>query len=214
MTTDAPDASIGPRAVALARRALVASVVEGAGRDPSRTVLAGAALPEAFRSPRGVFVTLETYPTGRLRGCIGFPLPVYPLGTAIVRAAAAAALEDPRFPPVRAAELDGLTVEVSVLTVPEPIEGPPERRPEHVRVGTDGLIVEEGGEYGLLLPQVAPDQGWDAREFLAGTCEKAGIAPGAWRRPSVTVRRFQANIYHETRPNGPVEAAASDRSPG
>ena len=77
-----------------------------------------------------------------MRGCIGFPLPVYPLRRAIREAAISAATGDPRFSPVRAAELEGLTVEVSVLTVPVPVRAAtPQAMVAEIRVGRDGLIV-------------------------------------------------------------------------
>ncbi|MGB6442613.1 MAG: TIGR00296 family protein, partial [Thermoplasmata archaeon] len=140
-----------------------------------------------------------------LRGCIGFPLPVLPLRTALVQAALSAATEDPRFPPVGAPELDALTIEVSVLSVPVPLRSAaPERRVEEVRVGRDGLIVDGYGTSGLLLPQVGPEQGWSAEELLDGTCEKAGLPPGAWRDPKVRVRRFEAEVFAEQSPAGKV----------
>jgi hypothetical protein len=194
----------GSAAVRRAREALEAAVrgeptapLEGRRNDDD-------AIPELGES-RGVFVTLNAQPGDRLRGCIGFPLPVFPLRTALVRAAASAALEDPRFRPVRRPELDHLTVEVSVLTVPEPIPGSPEQRHREVTVGRDGLIVEAGDDYGLLLPQVAPEQGWDSVRFLEGTCEKAGVPPDAWRRPGTNVHRFRAEIFRERSPNGPID---------
>ncbi len=157
----------------------------------------------AFAEPRGVFVTLRLYPEGDLRGCIGYPLPTLPLRLALERAAVAAATEDPRFRPVRASELDRLTVEVSVLTVPEVlVRGPPEAIAAAVRVGRDGLSVEGFGTSGLLLPQVAPEQGWTAEEFLAGVCEKAGLPANAWRRPGVILRRFEAEVFREATPKG------------
>jgi AMMECR1 domain-containing protein len=52
-----------------------------------------------FDVPRGVFVTLHI--RGRLRGCIGVIEAQEPLGEAVVRCAASAALHDPRFPPLR-----------------------------------------------------------------------------------------------------------------
>jgi uncharacterized protein len=163
-------------------------------------------LPTEFGERRGVFVTLKRYPSGDLRGCIGFPMPVLPLGQAIARAAVAAALEDPRFPPVVADELPRLTIEVSVLSVPEPIPtGPPATRVAAVEVGRDGLIVDGYGTSGLLLPQVAPEQGWNAEELLEGACEKAGLPSDAWRDPEVRVRRFGAEIFTEIAPGGPVE---------
>ncbi len=204
-----PDAR-GFAAVHLARRALVASVRDGAGRDPVRALSADP-LPESLNAARGVFVTLETYPSGRLRGCIGFPMPDFPLRLAIPRAAAAAALEDPRFPPVSTRELDGLTVEVSILTVPEPIPGPPTERATKVVVGRDGLIAEAGDRSGLLLPQVAAEQGWDSVEFLEGLCEKADLPPAAWRLASTEVRSFRAEVYRERRPGGTPVASTPGR---
>ena len=171
-----------------------------------------------FAEPRGVFVTLRRYPDGDLRGCIGYPLPVLPLALALERAAVAAATQDPRFRPVRAPELGRLTIEVSVLSVPEPIaRGPPEAIAASVRVGRDGLTVEGFGASGLLLPQVAPEQGWTAEEFLAGVCEKAGLPGTAWRRPGVTLRRFEAEVFREATPEGglvdePLVSARAGRS--
>jgi uncharacterized protein len=193
----------GARAVRLARSSLLA------GLDPSPASRPRPApdddLPAVFDEPRGVFVTLRRYPSARLRGCIGYPLPVYPLRTALVRAALSAATDDPRFPPVRRAELDALTVEVSVLTVPIAITATrPEDRLVAVRVGRDGLIVEGHGTSGLLLPQVGPEQGWTSEELLEGTCEKAGLPSGAWRDPQVTIRRFEAEVFTERAPGGDV----------
>jgi uncharacterized protein len=180
-------------------------------RAPSRI---GLEVPEGprgiFAEPRGVFVTLRRYPGDHLRGCIGYPLPYYPLATAIERAAAAAAVEDPRFRPVRPEELDHLTVEISVLSVPVPLRAnDPTELIAQVKVGRDGLIVEGFGTSGLLLPQVAPEQGWNAEEFLSGTCEKAGLPPSAWRRPGIRVRRFEAEVFREPTPGGsPVDEPA------
>jgi len=184
----------------LARAAIVASLPGRERFDPEALVRASS-LPPLFAHPRGVFVTLKEHPDGALRGCIGYPLPRYPLGLAIARIAPAAAFDDPRFPPVRAAELDGLRIELSILTVPEPIDDPdPADRLARVRVGIDGLILEVGDAAGLLLPQVAPDQGWDAPAFLAGLCEKAGVADDAWRRPDARLYRFQADVVGERAP--------------
>ncbi|HTT73313.1 MAG TPA: AmmeMemoRadiSam system protein A [Thermoplasmata archaeon] len=189
----------GALVVALARRA-----VESALGSP--TPPGPRALPAILRAPRGVFVTLRRFPGDRLRGCIGFPLPVRPLADAVREAAVAAATEDPRFPPVRADELPRLTFEVSVLTRPEVVRaGPDGPLDARVEVGRDGLIVEGGGAHGLLLPQVATEERWTATEFLDGTCRKAGLPAGAWRDPRVTVRAFRAVVFGERSPNGGVE---------
>jgi uncharacterized protein len=170
------------------------------------------ALPDVFGELRGAFVTLKEHPGGGLRGCIGYALPVLPLARAIAEAAVAAATDDPRFPPVSARELERLTFEVSVLTAPVPVTGArPEEVVAGVRVGRDGLIVDGFGTSGLLLPQVAPEQGWTAEELLDGTCEKAGLPAGAWRdRARLRVRRFEAEVFAERAPDGPVGRVATE----
>ena len=193
----------GTQAVRLAR----ASLVRALG-TPNDTVIGGVAepdLPSVFDEPRGVFVTLRHHPSGSLRGCIGYPLPVLPLRTALRQAAVSAATEDPRFPQVRLPELRALTVEVSVLTVPVPVRATrPEDLIREIRVGRDGLIVEGFGTSGLLLPQVAPEQGWSSEELLEGTCEKAGLPSRAWRDPKVKIRRFEAEVFGERSPGGEI----------
>ena len=148
-----------------------------------------------FFEKRGVFVTLTK--SGSLRGCIGFPYPVMPLGEAIVHAAGAAALEDPRFPPVTKDELTTITLEVTILTVPEPLESEPAKRPQHVIVGKHGLIVRGMDTSGLLLPQVATEYGWDAKTFLDHTCMKAGLSGGCWTSRNVEILTFEGQIFSE-----------------
>jgi uncharacterized protein (TIGR00296 family) len=152
-------------------------------------------LPPVFNEKRGVFVTLTK--RGNLRGCIGFPYPVMPLGEAIVHAAGAAALEDPRFPPVTKDEIASLSLEVTILTVPEPLLGEPAKRPEQVIVGKHGLIVRGMGTSGLLLPQVATDYGWDTKTFLDQTCMKAGLSGQCWTSKNVEVLTFEGQIFSE-----------------
>jgi uncharacterized protein len=196
----------GRAAVRWARAALATGLGADAG-SPRVPVVDPPDAP-VFREPRGVFVTLKRHPSGDLRGCIGYPLPHLPLATAIARSAVAAATEDPRFAPVPRKELDRLTVEVSVLTVPVPLTAStPAGMIAEVTIGRDGLIVEGRGTSGLLLPQVGPEQGWTSEELLDGTCEKAGLPAGAWRDPRVRVRRFEAEVFAETTPGGTVERA-------
>jgi uncharacterized protein len=190
------------QALRLPRRALERALGPSPDDDPAGP-FEGERLPPVFDEKRGAFVTLRRFPGDQLRGCIGYPLPVLPLRTALARAAVAAALEDPRFVQVRAAELPRLAIEVSVLTVPVSLNGvAPEQRVEAVQVGRDGLIVEGFGTSGLLLPQVAEEQRWTAEELLNGTCEKAGLPRHAWRDPRVAVRRFEAEVFRERSPGG------------
>ncbi len=196
----------GEMAVRLARSTLeeTLSRIRGKGGPPPRG--GPAPLPSLFGEKRGVFVTLKTTPSpGELRGCIGFPLPLYPLARGIPLAALHAAREDPRFPPVAPEELPHLTVEVSILTSPEPIpSSSPGDLLREVVVGRDGLIATSGSAQGLLLPQVPVELGWDVPAFLSGTCEKAGLPADAWRRGEVRFQRFRSEVFREREPRGDV----------
>ena len=114
-----------------------------------------AAIPHdgIFGEHRGVFVTLHV--RGELRGCIGTTEADEPLGDAIVRCAASAALQDPRFPPLRAEELPALQMEISVLSPLAPI------RPDEIEIGRHGLVISDEAHRGLLLPQVAVEHRLD-----------------------------------------------------
>ena len=159
-------------------------------------------LPPAFDQQGGVFVTLKI--GGNLRGCIGYPEPIMPLGRALVDSAIQAATQDPRFPPVRASELDKVQLEVTVLTEPKLLSARPVDRPKHIKIGRDGLIVECGLYKGLLLPQVPVEQGWGPEEFLEGTCIKAGLMPDMWADNRAKVYTFSGQIFAEERPGGQV----------
>lgn len=162
--------SEGEFAVRLARQSIEAHL-KGLEAKPT-----GA--PQSFSEKLGVFVTLEEFPSKELRGCIGFPEPVAPLAEGIAEAAVFAATEDPRFPKVEAGGMKKLVIEVSVLTKPEQILAKvPKEILKQVKVGRDGLIIRSSYASGLLLPQVPVEQKWDAEEFLAHICYKAGLPP-------------------------------------
>ena len=161
---------------------------------------------EGFREPSGVFVTIHGYPGNELRGCIGFPEPIFPLNRALVQAARAAAFSDPRFRPLQKEDLDNVIFEVSILTKPELIKvKKSEDYKKEIEIGKDGLVAECEGYRGLLLPQVAPEHSMDQEEFLCCTCEKAGLSSEAWKDvKSVRIYKFQTQIFKETEPNGEV----------
>ncbi|HID09111.1 TPA: TIGR00296 family protein [Candidatus Micrarchaeota archaeon] len=159
---------------------------------------------EKLKTRAGVFTTINTFPAGHLRGCIGYPEPVKPLYQAVVETAVLAATDDPRFPPVAPEELDRVVFEVSILTPPKKLEARPEERHRHVEVGRHGIIVRRGRLSGLLLPQVAGEYGWDAETFLDHACMKAGLPPGCWRSGDTDVFLFEAEVYGEVEPRGAV----------
>ncbi len=139
---------------------------------------------------RGCFVTLTN--RGRLRGCIGTFQPHGPLGEMIVEMGQAAA-RDPRFPMDRItpAELDELTVEVSVLS-----ELAETAEPEKLQIGRDGIYITSPGSSGCFLPEVATDMNWSAEEFLSHCCSgKAGLPTNAWRQPQTKVYLFTSEKF-------------------
>ncbi len=162
--------------------------------------------PEIFKNKSGIFVTINTFPKHNLRGCIGYPEPIFPLIEALEKAAESAALHDPRFPSVEGEELDNIVIEVSLLTPPEQIEvSKPKQYVKEVKIGRDGLIIEKG-EYnkGLLLPQVPVEWNWKVDEFLSHTCMKAGLLPDCWLDEGTKIYKFSAEIFAEVEPKGEI----------
>ena len=140
---------------------------------------------------RGVFTTLHI--AGKLRGCIGYILPVNPLYLSVIETASEAAFEDPRFLPVRDSEAPMLQIEISVLS---PLARIP---PDAVEVGKHGLVISHYGHRGLLLPQVPLEWGWDRERFLSETCRKAGLPTDAWKH-GAEIEAFSAEVFSESSP--------------
>lgn len=182
----------GRIALKLARRAIDEYLTTGKVLNPDN-------LPPVFHEKRGVFVTLNnrTGSEKTLRGCIGRPYPVMPLGEAIIISAINSATEDPRFNPVMLKELNSIEIEITVLTMPFRLSGRPEELPGKIEVGRHGLIVQKGPYSGLLLPQVAVEHGFDAEIFLGQTCMKAGLFPDSWLDTDTEVYAFEGQIFQE-----------------
>lgn len=162
--------------------------------------------PQIFQEKSGVFVTLNTYPSKDLRGCIGYSEPVMPLGKALRNVAVGAATGDPRFPPVRLPQMDSIVVEVTLLTPPERISySDIDELVSRIIIGRDGLIATKSGFSGLLLPQVPVEYKWSVEEFLSHTCMKAGLHPEEWRRGDVEFQSFSGKLFAERSPRGEVE---------
>lgn len=153
----------------------------------------GPASEEPYELPAasGVFVTLKAQ--GELRGCLGTLECSAGLRAEVVRCAAEAASQDPRFPPVSGEELPGVLIEISVLG---PLERIDPARVDAFSIGRHGLVVEQGRHRGLLLPQVAVEWAWTVEQFLRQTCVKAGLPPDAWQR-GAAVYRFDAEVFGE-----------------
>ena len=167
----------------------------GLARDTLETYLEEERIPErdpesaALSRRSGAFVTLKK--DGALRGCVGHTWGDLPLYEAVQQAAVQAATEDQRFPPLTGQELEEIHIEISVLS--------PFRRVtavEEIQVGVHGLMIYKGGRKGLLLPQVAVEQGWDREAYLDNLCQKAGL-PGACWHDGATLYEFTVVVFGE-----------------
>ncbi|PIR16964.1 MAG: AMMECR1 domain-containing protein [Deltaproteobacteria bacterium CG11_big_fil_rev_8_21_14_0_20_49_13] len=136
----------------------------------------------------GAFVTIHK--KGRLRGCIGNMIGEGPLVRTIQEMAVASATEDPRFNGVKPEELKDLDIEISVLSPMKKVIDVNE-----IEVGKHGIIMRQGWRSGVLLPQVATEQGWEREEFLVNTCYKAGLPPDAWKDPKTVIEIFSAEVF-------------------
>ena len=140
---------------------------------------------------RAVFVTLHQ--NGNLRGCIGHMHARMPLYKAVIEMATASAFEDPRFPSVQKEDLEGIKIEISVLS-------PMERISDYkkIRMGIDGVWIKKGFRSGVYLPQVATDTGWDRETFLKSLCSsKAGLPADAYKDPDVEIYIYQVEKFNE-----------------
>ena len=158
----------------------------------------------ALASPGATFVTLFRH--GMLRGCIGTLEARRPLGADVRANAIAAAFADPRFPRLGADEFADTSVEVSLLSAPEPVTARDERSLlDRLRPGIDGVVIEHAGKRATFLPQV-----WESlpepADFLAGLKRKAALPSDFWS-PSVKVSRYGVTKWRESDLR-PAEAAS------
>jgi hypothetical protein len=139
----------------------------------------------------GVFVTLRK--KGELRGCIGSIIGVEPLYRGVMANAVHAAVDDPRFPPLREAELESTEIEISVMTPLRPVSDY-----RSIRLGTDGVVIRDGPAQAVFLPQVATETGWNLDQFLGSLCRKAGLERDAYRLSrTMQFHVFQAQVFRE-----------------
>ncbi len=141
------------------------------------------------------FVTLTQ--NGQLRGCIGSLEARRPLLLDVQANAVAAALRDPRFKPLTAAELPQTDIEVSVLSALQPIQFDSEAQAlAQLRPGVDGLLFEYQQHRSTFLPQVW-EQLPSASQFMAHLKHKAGLTPDFWA-DGVRLQRYTVQKWKET----------------
>ena len=141
---------------------------------------------------RASFVTLHKY--DELRGCIGTLTATLPLVQDIAEHAFDAAFKDPRFGPVTEFELDLLSIHLSVLSPPEPLDFNSETELLGIiRPGIDGLILKERTHQGTFLPSV-----WeklpDPKQFLRHLKQKARLSPDYWS-DTIQIERYSTESW-------------------
>ena len=142
-----------------------------------------------MKTDMATFVTLKI--RGQLRGCIGSLAPVDALYRSVHENAINAALRDPRFDPVQAAELPRIEVDVSVLSPIRDIASIGE-----FKIGQQGIIMEKGLHRAVYLPEVATEQGWTVEETLSSLSQKAGLPSNAWKQ-GATFKVFESVVLSE-----------------
>lgn len=152
-------------------------------------------IPKELQELRGVFVSI--YKNNELRGCIGFPYPIYPLALAVIKAAKEAC-RDPRFEELKEEELNEIRIEVSVLSEMKRIDSKVKSREEIIRLlnKNKGYMIVRGINSGLFLPQV-----WEKikneKEFIENLCYKAGLDKNCWLDKNTEIYEFEAEIIKD-----------------
>jgi len=170
-------------------REVIASSLEG--RSPRL------AKPEGtLRRNCGAFVTLHSRNPDSgvrsLRGCIGHIVARHPLFETVAQMAYAAAFEDPRFPPMTREDWALTDIEISALSPLWEVQDVSE-----IELGVHGIYISRGFSSGLLLPQVATEQGWDRETFLTHGCYKAGLPGSLWKDKDTRIEIFSAIVFGE-----------------
>jgi AmmeMemoRadiSam system protein B/AmmeMemoRadiSam system protein A len=182
----------GQALVKLARRTIQQQLgIEAPGSDVQDQSL----VDDAFQTKRGVFVTLNM--NGQLRGCIGSLESRESVVEGVKHNAVNAAFHDPRFRPVKRAEMDDMDIEVSILSEPKPLEYTDYHDLlKKIRPGVDGVIIKYGMSGATFLPQVW-EQLADKEEFLSHLCAKAGLHAYAWKDHKLEVLTYQVQYFEE-----------------
>lgn len=180
--------------IRLARQTLMAHL--GGAVDPSAQVAMEQELEASiYKEARGTFVTLTM--AGELRGCIGHLTGVATVAASVRQNAVSAGFHDPRFPPLTAAELEDVEIEISILTEPQPLEyTAAEDLIQRLRPRVDGVILSHRGASATFLPQV-----WQqlpaVEAFLSHLCMKAGLSAERWQGGDLEVSTYQVQPFQE-----------------
>jgi len=134
-----------------------------------------------------VFVTLHKH--GKLRGCMGHTIAEKTLAEEVIESAKLACSHDPRFSPVEPSELDDLDYDVTILSRMKRVLDI-----EDVEPGRDGVLLRNGYNSGIFLPQVATEQQWERKTLLEQLGRKAGLSKNAYLDPDSELYIFRGMI--------------------
>ena len=157
--------------------------------------LLGKDVPQLSKDPFyekefGLFVSLHL--DGMLRGCIGYIQGFKPLKYALFEMADAAAFHDRRFMPLQKDELDAIQIEISILSELTKINDY-----HDIILGVDGILLKQGRNQAVFLPQVAPEQDWDLDTCLRHLSRKAGLKYDAYKDTRTKFEVFTADVFSE-----------------
>jgi AmmeMemoRadiSam system protein A len=184
----------GKLLVRLARQTLSENLSKKIPQNEIDSLNAALADP-CFNASRGTFVTLTI--DGDLRGCIGNLTSSESLVSSVRRNAVNAAFHDPRFSPLSPSELDRVSIEVSILSEPEPMHyRDAADLVKKLRPHIDGVILRQGIASATFLPQVW-EQLPQPQDFLKHLCLKAGLAADAWQHSKLEVSTYQVQYFEE-----------------
>lgn len=152
-------------------------------------------IPPHLLERQGCFVTLKK--KGDLRGCIGSLEAREPLYRCVIQNTVNAALHDYRFSPVSEKELADIDLEISVLSVPRPIEySSKEGLLASLAPLRTGVVLQRGSSGATYLPQV-----WEQlpgkEAFLSSLCKKGGMESECWMDSRTTVFTYEAFVFGE-----------------
>lgn len=168
---------------------LARSTVENYLKDKKVPVVDESKLSSQCLEVKGCFVTLEK--NNQLRGCIGDILPQEKLYKCVIDNAISAAVNDRRFIPVKYDELKDINIEISILSVPEPLDfNSPEDLLNKLAPNKDGCVLQYNNKGATYLPSV-----WkqipNKETFLSSLCQKSKNNPDCWKQDGLKI-----DIYH------------------
>ena len=180
-----PPHDLGARLLSLARAAIEEALGRGSAAPP---------VTPSLDAIGATFVTLRQ--RGDLRGCIGSVSASRPLSDDVRANAVAAAFQDPRFPPLKPAELSQLTIEVSLLGPQEAFYAASESDAlAQLRPGRDGVVLEYRRHRSTFLPQVWDDLP-EPKAFMAALKRKAGLPADFWS-DEIRLSRYTVDKFAE-----------------